>query len=100
MDARRRVRFYLWLAVLFAVPVLIFIPYKPLQGVLFFPWLIWVNVVGLPLAMVGAPGIEVHEFGAYPRGVVGWSLIVLPYIAAAFFLSMIDPRGPRTDDDS
>jgi len=75
--------------IFFIVPVLTLLPIPKINIVLLLPLLIWVNVVGLPFAMIGVPYFEIHEFGAVPQGVIGYGLIVLGYVLAAFFLSMV-----------
>lgn len=71
----------------FAIPFFSLLPIPLLQPLLFLPYLFWTNLVALPLAMLGVPFFEVHEFGGVPQGVVGYGLICLVYLVLAFVLS-------------
>lgn len=59
----------------------------PVIGMLaFIPSLFWTSIPGIPLAVMGLPFFQVEEFGAVPKGVIGWSLIVAFWIGVAFLL--------------
>lgn len=86
---RRKKRFIILLVVFFFIPILMFLPFTIVKVTLFLPLLLWVNIVGIPLAMTGLPYFEIHEFGVVPQGIIGYGLIVLGYFFAALFLSML-----------
>ena len=94
---RRKRRLLILLLVFFLVPILALLPFRSIQIVVFLPLLFWINIAGLPLALIGVPYFEVHEFGAVPQGAIGYSLITLVYALAAFFLSM---TGKAEDNNS
>lgn len=89
---RRRKRFVLLMLLFFSVPLLALLPFASVKMLLFLPTLFWINLVGLPLAMIGIPYFEIHEFGAVPEGVAGYFLIGLGYLLAAFFLSSLGKK--------
>jgi hypothetical protein len=51
--------------------------------------LFWINIVGIPLAIIGIPYFEIHEFGPVPQGAIGYGVIVFVYIMAAFFCHLL-----------
>ena len=62
----------------------------PVIGMLaFIPSLFWISIPGIPLALIGLPFFEVAEFGAVPKGAIGWSLIVTFWIGIAFLLVLM-----------
>ena len=86
---RRRKRFVVLVLTFLAVPMLSFLPFAPIKMWLFLPLSFWINIVGMPLAIIGIPYFEIHEFGAVPQGAIGYGLIVLVYIMAAFFYNLL-----------
>jgi len=62
----------------------------PVIGMLaFIPSLFWVNIPGIPLALIGLPFFAIAEFGAVPKGVIGWSLIVAFWTGIAFVVVLM-----------
>ena len=62
----------------------------PVIGILaFIPSLFWISIPGIPLALIGLPFFDVAEFGAVPKGAIGWSLIVTFWIGIAFLLALM-----------
>ena len=96
-GAKRTRRLIILLLVFFLVPIISFLPFSLGKILVFVPMLFWVNIVGLPLALIGVPFFEVHEFGAVPQGVTGYGLVVLVYCLAAFFLSLIGKAEEKDD---
>jgi len=92
-GSRRRKRLVVLVLAFLVVPMLSFIPFFPIKMWLFLPLLFWINIVGIPLAIIGIPYFEIHEFGAVPQGTIGYGVIVFVYIMAAFFLSLIGKQG-------
>jgi len=86
---RRLKRFAVLVLAFLVVPILAFIPFAPIKMLLFLPLLFWINIVGIPLATIGIPYFEIHEFGAVPQGAIGYGIILFVYFMAAFFLSLI-----------
>src|SRR3989304_8014471 len=62
----------------------------PVIGMLaFIPSLFWISIPGIPLALIGLPFFAVAEFGAVPKGAIGWSLIGTFLVGIAFFLGFL-----------
>jgi len=62
----------------------------PVIGMLaFIPSLFWISIPGIPLALIGLPFFAVAEFGAVPKGAIGWSLIVTFWIGIAFLVVLM-----------
>ena len=68
------------------------VPFRIARALAFLPYLLWINIPGFPLAAIGSPFYDLQQFGALPKGFMGWALIVLFYVLAAFFLSLIGNR--------
>ncbi len=63
-------------------PILVRIP---IMGILMFiPLLFWISIPGIPMGLIGVPFYEIKEFGAIPKGFIGWALIVLFWSLLAF----------------
>jgi len=73
-------------------PLLIFMPLNSVQTFAFLPYLFWVSIPGIPFGTAGLPFYEIEEFGAIPKGAIGWGLIVLFWIFVAYGLTMITKR--------
>ncbi|MEE9271309.1 MAG: hypothetical protein V3V49_13735 [Candidatus Krumholzibacteria bacterium] len=57
---------------------------------MFLPALFWVNVPGIPLALVlGEPHFDVQEFGAMPKDPLAWALIISFWIVAPYAATLI-----------
>ena len=83
---RRAKRFVIWLLVVFVIPMLAFLPELDQNHVVF------TVVARIPLALVGIPYFELHEFGAVPQGSAGYGIVIFVYAVLAFFLSIIGKR--------
>ena len=70
-------------------PLFIFIPINKLKLLAFIPYLFWINIPGIPLARLGVPFYEIHEFGAVPQNPAGWALIVIFWILIAGLLTLL-----------
>jgi len=81
--------FLIWAAILNSPPILMCIP--PL-ALLWFPALLfWINIpaLGLGLAeVIGKPDYDIQEFGAMPKTVLAWTLIVVFWLLVAAVLTV------------
>ena len=94
---RRRTRRLIILLVLFNLPpLLMLVPGLAIVATL--AMLFWINIPGIPLALVGLPFYDLQEFGAIPIGFMGWALIALFWALAAFFLSILGKKSEATED--
>lgn len=57
--------------------------------IMFIPMLFWINIPGIPFALIGLPYYEIKEFGAIPHGIIGWGLIILFWCLLAFGFTLI-----------
>lgn len=55
----------------------------------FLPTLFWINIPGIPLALLGIPGFGMGEFGAMPKGFLAYALLVLCWTLLAFLAARI-----------
>ena len=92
---RRKKRFVILLVVFFFVPIVSLLPFNSLRSLFFLPMLFWINLVGIPLGMLGVPYFDIHEFGAVPERLIGYAIIALIYLLIAFLLSMIGKKDNR-----
>ena len=49
----------------------------------------WITIPAVLFSATGLRSYEFQEFGAMPNGVADWTCIVLFYVLAAFFLSLV-----------
>ena len=85
---------FFWPPLLYLLGIALQLPLIAILG--FLPALFWINIPAvlaeLALAPVGISAYEFREFGALPEGLIGWGMIVLFWISAAFLLSTLGER--------
>ena len=79
------------LLVLNSPPILVRVPFIGI--LMFIPMLFWISIPGIPLGLLGLPYFEIKEFGAIPRGIMGWGLVVLFWCLMACGLTLILKRA-------
>ncbi|MBU0729406.1 MAG: hypothetical protein KKE17_01785 [Proteobacteria bacterium] len=80
--------FFLTVLLLNSPSLYLLIPDSMVRILLLLPYLLWVNIPGIPLAHLKFPFYELHEFGAVPQNLIGWSLIVIFWIFVAGLLTI------------
>lgn len=80
---RKDLKLLILLIVIFnAPPILVRVPIIGI--IMFIPMLFWISIPGIPMGLIGFPFYDIKEFGAIPKGFIGWALIVLFWSFSAF----------------
>ena len=90
LDKRDLKLFAVLLAFANLPPIMVHSGIPPLMIFGFLPALFWVNVPGMPLAIIiGQPHFDIQEFGAMPKDTFSWTLIIIFWILVPYGATLI-----------
>jgi hypothetical protein len=82
--------FVIWSALLNWPIVLCWVPVSEVKMLCFIPALFWINIPALWLGLaklIGKPHYDIQEFGAVPKSLLAWTLIVVFWLLVAAVLT-------------
>ncbi len=90
LDKRDLKLFAVLLAFVNLPPIIFYSGIPPLFMLAFLPALFWVNIPGIPLAMIiGEPHFDIQEFGAMPKDALSVGLIIVFWVLVPYGATLI-----------
>lgn len=90
--------FFSWLAILLTPGVLMLVP---IVNIFTLPvWILWITIPATIITILGIWSYEFQEFGAMPKSTADWTIIIIFYVIAAFFLTWLTNRKSTVKNQS